>query len=250
MPFFALIKKEVYRFSSIWVQTVLGPLSTALLYQLIFGSQFSVINTGLENISYSMFLIPGLVMMQILLNSFGNSSSSLIQSKYTGNIIFVLMAPVTAFSMYSAYLVASVIRGLLVGAAVLLGIVWFGSFHFEHVWAIIFYAVMGAAITGGLGMIIGIWSEKFDQLAGFQSFIMVPLIYLSGIFYNIQNLGQFWRKLAMLDPFLYIVDGFRYGFIGHANFDIVTGVIFVAIFALVINFIGIILLKRGINIKH
>lgn len=250
MPFFALIKKEVYRFSSIWVQTILGPLSTALLYQLIFGSQFAVINTGLEHVTYSMFLIPGLVMMQVLLNAFGNSSSSLIQSKYTGNIIFVLMAPVTALNMYTAYLVASVIRGLMVGAAVLLGIVWFGSFHFEHVWAILYFAIFGSLITGGLGMIIGIWSEKFDQLAGFQSFIMVPLIYLSGIFYNIQNLGPFWRSLAMLDPFLYIVDGFRFGFIGHASFSILNGAIFVFVFALIINLIGVQMLKRGINIKH
>lgn len=250
MPFFALIKKEIYRFSSIWVQTIVGPLSTALLYQLIFGSQFAAIHTGLEHISYSMFLIPGLVMMQILLNAFGNSSSTLIQSKYTGNIIFVLMAPVTPLNMYAAYLTASIIRGLLVGAAVLLGIVWFGSFYFEHVWAILFYALLGSAITGGLGMIIGIWSEKFDQLAGFQSFIMVPLIYLSGIFYNIQNLRPFWRGLAMLDPFLYIVDGFRYGFIGHANFSIINGVVFVTIFAIIVNLAGVILLKRGISIKH
>ena len=250
MPFFALIKKEVYRFSSIWVQTILGPLSTALLYQLIFGSQFAVINTGLENVTYSMFLIPGLVMMQVLLNAFGNSSSSLIQSKYTGNIIFVLMAPVTALNMYAAYLVASVIRGLMVGAAVLLGIVWFGSFHFEHVWAILYFAIFGSLITGGLGMIIGIWSEKFDQLAGFQSFIMVPLIYLSGIFYNIQNLGSFWRSIAMLDPFLYIVDGFRFGFIGYASFSILNGAIFVFAFALIVNLIGVQMLKRGISIKH
>lgn len=250
MPFFALLKKELYRFSSIWVQTIVGPLSTALLYQLIFGSQLSGINTGLAHVNYATFLIPGLVIMQVLLNSFGNGSSSLIQSKYSGNLIFILMAPISPASMYLAYLTASIIRGLLVGSAVFLGIVWFGSFMVEQIWAIFYFAILGSAITGGLGIIAGIWCEKFDQLAGFQSFVMVPLIYLSGVFFNIQHLSPFWKSLALLDPFLYIVDGFRYGFVGHASFGIMYGAIFVLIFAVIINAIGISLLKNGIKIKH
>ena len=250
MPFFALLKKELYRFSSIWVQTIVGPLSTALLYQLIFGSQLSGINTGLAHVNYATFLIPGLVIMQVLLNSFGNGSSSLIQSKYSGNLIFILMAPISPASMYLAYLTASIIRGLIVGSAVFLGIVWFGSFMVEQIWAIFYFAILGSAITGGLGIIAGIWCEKFDHLAGFQSFVMVPLIYLSGVFFNIQHLSPFWKSLALLDPFLYIVDGFRYGFVGHASFGIMYGAIFVLIFAVIINAIGISLLKNGIKIKH
>lgn len=250
MPFIALIKKEIFRFSSIWVQTVLGPLATALLYQLIFGHQLSSVSTGIAHINYATYLIPGLVIMQVLLNSFGNSSSSLIQSKYTGNIIFILMAPISNWSMYAAYLVSSIIRGVVVGAAVYLGIVWFGAFELQHLWAVLYFAFMGAAITGGLGMIAGIVSEKFDQLAAFQSFVMVPLIYLSGIFFNIQHFDSLWKSLAMLDPFLYIVDGFRYGFIGAANFDISYGALFVLIFAIVVNGIGFSLLKRGVKFKH
>ena len=250
MPFQTLIKKEIYRFSSIWVQTILGPLSTALLYQLIFGSQLAAISTGLPHISYATFLIPGLVMMQILSNSFANSSSSLIQSKYAGNIIFILMAPISSFSIYNAYLFASVLRGLIVGAAVYLGIVWFGSFVLAHFWIVLYFAIMGALITGGLGMIAGILSEKFDQLAAFQSFIMTPLIYLSGIFFNIQHFSHVWKIFAMIDPFLYIVDGFRYGFVGYANFNLGFGMLFVLIFALIVNIIGYNLLNRGINIKH
>jgi ABC-2 type transport system permease protein len=250
MPFFALLKKELYRFSSIWVQTIVGPLSTALLYQLIFGSQLSGISTGLEHVNYATFLIPGLVIMQILLNSFGNGSSSLIQSKYSGNLIFILMAPISPASMYLAYLTASIIRGLVVGTAVFIGICWFGSFMLEQVWAIFYFAILGSAITGGLGIIAGIWCEKFDQLAGFQSFVMVPLIYLSGVFFNIQHFSPFWKSLALLDPFLYIVDGFRYGFIGHASFGIMYGAVFVLAFAIIINVVGISLLKNGIKIKH
>lgn len=250
MPFKTLLTKEIYRFSTIWVQTILGPLSTALLYQLIFGHQLASINTGIINIDYATFLIPGLVMMQILSNSFANSSSSLIQSKYTGNIIFVLMAPISPMSMYGAYLLASILRGVIVGGAVYLGIVWFGSFMLVHIWAALYFAIAGAAITAGLGIITGILSEKFDQLAAFQSFIMTPLIYLSGIFFNVQHLSSIWKIFAMLNPFLYIVDGFRYGFIGHANFSLWLGTFFVMVFAIIINIIGYNLLKSGINIKH
>lgn len=250
MPFFAIIRKEIYRFTSIWVQTIVGPLSTALLYQLIFGHQLSSVSTGINGINYATFLIPGLVIMQVLLNSFGNGSSSLIQSKYSGNIIFILMAPVSPLSMYMAYLIASICRGLLVGTAVFAGIVWFGQPVLSALWAVLYFSIMGAAITGGLGIIAGIWCEKFDQLAGFQSFVMVPLIYLSGIFFNIQHFAPFWKSVAMLDPFLYIVDGFRYGFVGQANFDIMHGALFVLFFAILVNALGVFLLKRGVKIKH
>ena len=250
MPFYSIIKKEIYRFGSIWVQTLVGPLTTALLYQLIFGNQFSNVATGISGVSYSMFLIPGLIIMQVLLNSFGNGSSSLIQSKYSGNIIFILMAPVSQFSMYMAYLIASIIRGVLVGGAVLLGIIWFAVPEFSHIWAIFYFAILGATITGGLGLIAGILCEKFDQLAGFQSFVMVPLIYLSGIFFNIQHFSAFWRSLAMIDPSLYIVDGFRYGFIAANNFTIEYGALFVLVFAFAVNLFGYMLLKRGVKIKN
>lgn len=250
MPFFALIKKEIYRFSSVWAQTIGGPLATALLYQLIFGNQLSSIKTGMPGVDYATFLIPGLVIMQVLLNSFGNSSSSLMQSKYTGNLIFILMAPISPISLYCAYLVSSILRGVVVGAAVFAGIVWFGTFKVEHVWAVLYFVVFGSAITGGLGIIGGILSEKWDHIAGFQSFVMTPLIYLSGIFFNIQNFGSLWKSLAMLDPFLYIVDGFRYGFIGHASFNISQGVLFVFAFTIIINGIGFGLVKYGIKLKH
>jgi ABC-2 type transport system permease protein len=138
----------------------------------------------------------------------------------------------------------------MVGFAVYLGIIWFGYLECKALWAILYFAVFGAAITGGLGLIAGILCDKFDQLAGFQSFVMVPLIYLSGVFFNIQHFDPLWRALAMFDPFLYIVDGFRYGFVGQANFGIAYGAGFVLIFAVLVNGVGYTLLKRGIHIKH
>ena len=249
MPFYALIKKEVERFSTMWIQTIIGPMSTALLYQLIFGNQLSSVSTGIDGVTYAQFLIPGLVMMQLLLNSFGNASSSFIQSKYTGNLIFILMAPISPFSMYMAYLISSIIRGLMVGSAVFISIAWFGGVWPKAWWAIIYFAVFGASITSGLGIIAGILCDKFDQLAGFQSFIIVPLIYLAGIFFNVNNFSGIWLHIASLDPFLYIVDGFRYGFIAHANSNIEIGCIFVMSLSIIINGIGYYLLKHGIRIK-
>lgn len=235
---------------SIWIQTIFGPVSTAILYQLIFGEQLAKLPTGIPGVSYPTFLIPGLIMMQVMLNAFGNGSSSLIQSKYTGNIIFVLMAPISPFAIYCAYLVSSIIRGVVVGFAVLLGIGWFGVSVPQCIPALLFFLFFGAAITGGLGLIAGILSEKFDQLAGFQSFIMVPLIYLAGIFFNPHNFKGIWLAIAYLNPFLYIVDGFRYGFIAHSSANIVFGIIFVFTLAVIINGIGYMLIKKGIKIKH
>lgn len=249
VPFVQLIKKEIYRFMSIWVQTIIGPVSTAILYQLIFGHQFASINTS-SAASYSTFLIPGLVMMQVLLNSFGNGSSSLIQSKYTGNIIFILMSPITPLTMYSAYLFASIFRGIIVGVVVFFGIFWFGASLPKAPLVLMYFLVFGAAITAGLGLIAGIICNKFDQLGGFESFIITPLIYLAGVFFNPATLPGIWGKIALMDPFLYIVDGFRYGFIVHQTVNLIFGATFVFVLAIMINYTGYMLLKKGIKIKY
>lgn len=250
MPFYSLLKKEITRFSSIWVQTIIGPVSTALLYQLIFGTQLSSTATGIAGVSYSEFLIPGLVMMQILINAFGNSSSSLIQSKYSGNLIFILMAPISVYSTYFAYLAGTIVRGLCVGVAVYITIALFGHIHCYDFIAILYFAILGAMIAGGIGLIAGIVCEKFDQLSGFQSFLLTPLIYLSGIFFNVEHFSPMWKKIAMLDPFLYIIDGFKYGFFGYSSVNIQLCAIFVLVFALLVNSIGLILMKRGIKFKY
>jgi ABC-2 type transport system permease protein len=248
-PFMELVKKEIYRFMSIWVQTVFGPVTTAILYQLIFGEKLSLIPTGIPGVAYATFLIPGLIMMQVLLNAFGNGSSSLIQAKYTGNIIFVLMAPISPLSIYMAFLVSSIIRGVVVGIAVTIGIAAFGITAPKAIFALLYFLIFGASITAGLGLIAGILCEKFDQLAGFQSFVIVPLIYLAGIFFNPEGFSGIWHVLAMLDPFLYIVDGFRYGFIAHTDYNVGFGALFVGVCAIGVNLFGYWLIKQGIRIK-
>lgn len=239
------MQKEINRFCSIWIQTILGPLVTALLYQLVFGHQLANVHTGIPGINYDTFLIPGLVIMQLLINSFANSSSSLIQSKYTGNIIFILMAPITDLEMYCAYLGGSIIRGLLVGTAIYLGIVWFGEFCLYNIFIVLLFAVLGGSITGGLGIIAGATCRKFDQLSGFQSFIFTPCVYLSGVFFSINNFNPFWRHVAQLDPLIYIVDGFKYGFFGVGQFSIETDILFLFIAAIMINILGYFILAKN-----
>jgi ABC-2 type transport system permease protein len=187
--------------------------------------------------------------MQVLINAFANGSSSLIQSKYTGNIIFLLMAPISPFAFYSAYLAASILRGVVVGIAVYLSIIWFGAPSPHNLFIACYYLVMGAAITGGFGLIAGIVSDKFEQLAAFQSFVIVPLVYLAGIFFNPTNLSPLMQKLSSLDPFLYIIDGFRYGLIGGMNHSIITMVV-VLMVALIVNAIGYSMLLLGFRIKN
>lgn len=249
-PFMQLLRKEIYRFMSIWVQTILGPVSTAVLYQLIFGTHWAVLSTGIPHVSYTTYLIPGLVMMQVLATAYANCSSSLIQAKYNGNIVFVLMAPITPGAIYSAYLLASVLRGVIVGGIVLCGIGWFGICIPQHPFMLLYFLLAGAVIMGGFGMLVGILCDKFDQMAGMESFVITPLIYLAGIFFNPHSLSGTWAHIAYLDPFLYIVDGFRYGFIGYASTNLAFGMLFVVVLALIINGSGYMLMKHGVKIKH
>ncbi len=215
--FATLFYKEVLRIRKVAFQTLLAPILTSLLYLLIFSHVLEQHVEVYPGVRYTAFLIPGLVMMSVLQNAFANSSSSLIQSKITGNIVFVLLAPVAYGEFFAAYVLASVVRGLAVGVGVLLAALWFAVPPLDHAVWIILFAVAGSALLGALGMVAGIWAEKFDQLAGFQNFIIVPLTFLSGVFYSIHSLPAFWQHLSRFNPFFYMIDGFRYGFFGVSD---------------------------------
>ena len=222
MSFWTLFTKELLRFWKVSVQTVAAPVLTSLLYLVIFGQVLEGRLQVFEGVRYASFLVPGLVMMSVLQNAFANSSSSLIQSKITGNIVFVLLAPISYLEFFCAYVAASVARGLAVGACVLAVTAWFVELRLEApLWTAAF-ALLGAALAGALGLLAGIVSEKIDQLAAFQNFVILPLTMLSGVFYSIHSLPPFWRELSHANPFFYMIDGFRYGFFGAA--DIAPGV--------------------------
>lgn len=214
--FSTLLYKEVLRFWKVGFQTVAAPVLTALLYLLIF-SHVLESHVRIHDVSYSAFLVPGLVMMSVLQNAFANSSSSLIQSKVTGNIVFVLLPPISYQEFFAAYVVAAMVRGLTVGVGVLLATFWLVPLSFAAPGWIIAFALLGGAILGSLGVIAGIWADKFDQLAAFQNFLIMPLTFLSGVFYSIHSLPPFWQALSHWNPVFYMIDGFRYGFFGVSD---------------------------------
>jgi ABC-2 type transport system permease protein len=217
LSFYTLFLKEILRVQKVAFQTLLSPILTALLYLLIFSHVLEQHVEVYPGVHYTAFLIPGLVMMSVLQNAFANSSSSLIQSKITGNIVFVLLAPISYVEFFAAYVLASVVRGLAVGMGVYLAALWFAQPPLQSPLWILMFAVLGSALLGSMGVIAGIWAEKFDQLAGFQNFIIMPLTFLSGVFYSIHSLPDFWQSLSRFNPFFYMIDGFRYGFFGVSD---------------------------------
>jgi len=212
-----LLYKEVLRFWKVSFQTVAAPVLTAVLYMLIFGHVLSDRVKVYDTVSYTAFLVPGLVMMSVLQNAFANSSSSLIQSKITGNLVFLLLTPLSHWSWFMAYVGASMARGLMVGVGVFIATALFGQPGFAQPLWIILFAVLGSAMMGALGLIAGLWAEKFDQMAAFQNFIIMPMTFLSGVFYSIHSLPGFWQGVSHLNPFFYMIDGFRYGFFGVSD---------------------------------
>jgi ABC-2 type transport system permease protein len=212
-----LLYKEVTRFWRVAFQTVAGPVLTAMLYLLIFGHALESHVKVYDQVSYTAFLVPGLAMMSLLQNSFANSSSSLIMSKMMGNLVFLLLTPLSYMNWFTAYVGAAVIRGLVVGVGVFAVSSLFTTLSFAApLWFVVF-AVMGAALMGTLGLIAGLWAEKFDQLAAFQNFVVMPMTFLSGVFYSIHSLPPFWQQVSHLNPFFYMIDGFRHGFFGVSD---------------------------------
>ena len=212
-----LLYKEVLRFWKVGFQTVAAPILTAMLYLLIFGHVLEGRVEVYPGVGYTSFLIPGLVMMSVLQNAFANSSSSLVQSKITGNLVFLLVSPLSHWTWFVSYVAASAVRGLTVGLGVLLATVWFAPLHVAEPWWIVVFAVLGAAMLGALGLIAGLWADKFDQMAAFQNFIIMPMTFLSGVFYSVHSLPPLWLQISHLNPFFYMIDGFRRGFFGVSD---------------------------------
>ena len=244
-----LLRKEIKRFYKVDFQTVAAPVLTAILYLMIFGHVLE----GKEvygHISYTAFLIPGLVMMSLLQNAFANTSSSLIQSKLTGNLVFILLTPLSHFEFFSAYVLAAVFRGVVVGLGVFLITAWYGMPALEYPLWIIIFAFLGAAVLGSLGLIAGIWADKFDQLAAFQNFFIMPATMLSGVFYSIHSLPPIWQTVSRFNPFFYMIDGFRFGFFGVSDVSPWTSLTIIAAFLLCVSAIALRMLQTGYKLKH
>jgi len=248
-----LLYKELLRFWKVAFQTILAPVITSLLYLLIFShvleSRVSVFG---GEVSYTAFLVPGLVMMSVLQNAFANSSSSMIQSKITGNLIFILLPPLSPADFFAAYVLGAMIRGIVVGLGVFIVTLFFvpSLIAMPHpLWALAF-ALLGSAILGTLGLLGGLWAEKFDQLAAFQNFLITPLTFLSGVFYSIHSLPPFWQTLSHANPFFYMIDGFRYGFFGLSDVAPALSLAIVAACAILLSLVTLLLLRRGWKLRH
>jgi ABC-2 type transport system permease protein len=245
----ALLYKEVLRFWKVSAQTIAAPVLTALLYMMIFGHLLEGRVTVYDNVGYTSFLLPGLVMMSVLQNAFANSSSSMVQSKMMGNLVFILLTPLGHWGWFAAYVLAAVVRGFAVGLGVLLVTLWFAPLKVEApVWIVVF-AFLGASMLGTLGLIAGLWADKFDQMSSFQNFLITPMTFLSGVFYSIHSLPPFWQQVSHFNPFFYMIDGFRHGFFGVSDVSPWTSLALVGGANLLVAGVALHLLRIGYKIR-
>jgi len=245
-----LFYKEVLRFWKVGFQTVAAPVLTALMYLLIFSQALDRHVEVYAGISYATFLAPGLVMMSILQNAFANASSSLIQSKMTGNLVFILLPPLSHFEFFGAYVLAAVVRGMVVGASVLMVTLPFVQIGVHALQWIVVFAVLGGATMGAFGLVAAIIADKIDQVSAFQNFVIMPLTFLSGVFYSIHSLPGVWQTLSHLNPVFYMIDGFRFGFFGMSDVSPWVSLIAIFICLLLISLIALGLLEKGYKLRH
>ena len=248
--FYTLFHKELLRFWKVGLQSIFAPMIATLIYLFIFSHVLEERAQAYPGVTYPVFLIPGLLMMAMLQNSFANSSSSLIQSKISGSIVFVLLSPLSYMEVFVAYVLASIVRGLLVGAGIYLVILIFFDMPLQSLSWVFIFALIGNGFLGVLGVIAAIWAEKFDQLAAFQNFVILPLTFLSGVFYTIHSLPPFWENISRFNPFFYVIDGFRYGFFGISDVSPYFSLMIVGIGFLAVSWVTLRMLKTGYKLRQ
>ncbi len=246
---YTLFAKEVWRFAKVPMQTLLTPVITVLLYLVVFASVLSVRAEVYPGVTYAQFLVPGLIIMAMVQNAFANTSSSLFQSKQNGNVIFVLLAPLSGVEYYLAMVAAAVVRGLVVGAGVWLAAAWFVPTPVYNLGCVLLFAMIGNAVLGALGLISAIHADKWDHIAAFQNFVILPLSFLSGVFYSIHDLPGIWPDVSRANPFFYLIDGFRYGFLGTGDAHPLTGIIIGGLALIAVSLHCLWLLHTGYKLR-
>lgn len=244
-----LIGKEVGRFLNVYTQTIIAPVITTLLFYAVFALAFGGIAKTVGDIPYLAFLAPGLIMMTMVQNAFANTSSSIVIAKVQGNIVDVLMPPISAGELFTGYMVGGVIRGVIVGAVCTVAVWATVGITIHAIWAIFAYAVLGNAMMASLGLAAGVWSEKFDHIAAVTNFIVTPLTFLSGTFYSAEQLPGIWNTLIHFNPFFYMIDGFRYGFIGHADGNLWIGLGMLITINIILGALTLWMVRTGYKIK-
>ena len=246
---FTLFKKEVFRFLKVGIQTVVGPAISSLLFLAVFSLALGRSVNHINNINLPEFIAPGLIMMTMLQNSFANGASSIGQSKFQGNIVDILMAPLSDYELAIGYIFGAIARGVICGLATFFGIIFFVSLNIHSYFALIFYTLMGCFMMGTMGVMVGIWADKWDQQQGITNFIVLPLTFLSGTFYSISRLPEFWQKFALINPFFYNIDGLRYAFIGQSDSQLLSGGAILIILNICLFFLCYLMFKKGYKLK-
>ena len=245
-----LFKKEMLRFWRVVFQTVASPVITGILYLMIFSHVLGDRIEVYEGVPYTSFLIPGLIMMSLLQNSFANSSSSLIQSKVMGNIVFLLLTPLSYLQFFIAFLLAAILRGIFVGLAIYLLAIIYIDLPILHPFLVLTFSFLGGGLLGAFGIIAGIWADRFDQMAAFGNFVIMPLSFLSGVFYSIHSLPEVWQILSRFNPFFYMIDGFRFGFFGQSDVSPWFSLTILGNSFILLSVLAIQMLKSGFKLRN
>lgn len=249
LSLFTLLKKEVLRFIKVGIQTVVGPAVSSLLFLAVFNLALGRSVQTINGISFANFIAPGLIMMTMLQNSFANAASSIGQAKFQGNIVDILMAPLSDFELTIGYVGGAIARGIVCGVFTTLVICFFVPLSIYSYPALVFYATMGCIMMGTLGTMVGVWADKWDQQQGITNFIVLPLTFLSGTFYSISRLPEIWQKFAHINPFFYNIDGFRYAFLGKSDSSLFVGSLTLIFINLTLLFFCYLMFKTGYKLK-
>ncbi len=246
---YTLVQREVGRFLNVYLQTIVAPVVSTGLFYTVFALAFGGTSRMIGNLPFLEFLAPGLVMMTMVQNAFANTSSSIVISKVQGNIVDILLPPLSSFELYAGFTLGGVLRGLVVGIVTASVMALFVPMHIHAPFLILAYALLGTLLLASVGVAAGIWSEKFDHIAAVTNFIVTPLTFLSGTFYSVRQLPPFWETLAHYNPFFYMIDGFRYGFIGQADGHPWTGLLVLLAMNAVLGLLIFKMLESGYKIK-
>jgi ABC-2 type transport system permease protein len=244
-----LVQKETGRFLNVYMQTVLAPLVTLFLFLIVFMLALGGEGRVIMGVPYLHFLAPGLLMMAMAQNAFANSSSSLIIAKVQGTIVDVLMPPLSPFELLCGYTIGAAVRGLMIGVVGFIVLELVLGLPLANIFHVILFAILGNVFMGLLGILGGLWSEKFDHMAAVTNFVVTPLTFLSGTFYALSSLPPLWQDVALINPFFYMIDGFRSGFIGVPEASVLTGAAVLLGVSAVLALACWYLLKTGYKIK-
>ncbi len=245
-----ILRKETTRIVRIWTQTLLPPLITQTLYFIIFGKFIGSQVSAIHGISYMTFIVPGLVMMAVISNAYGNVVASFYGAKFQRNVEEILVSPTPDWVIIAGYALGGVVRGVVVGLLVFLVSLCFAHPVVTHIWAVIIFTLLSSALFSLLALINGLYARNFDEVAFFQNFILTPLIYLGGVFYSIKSLPWIWQQVSLYNPLVYMVNGFRYGFFGFSDVDPGICLLVLLFLTIVLCAVNLFLFKKGIGLKN